>query len=160
MLSLFTMLFSTLGATGMGSFLKIVAGIIDSRAAAHEAKEKRKLARELQLNKAAMEFQNTVFGQATSDEALYARETRRTVAIIGMLNFFVITVLCTLYPSHQLITFTLPEQRENLEILWGLITFPSRAPITAIITTGHIALAGVHSLAAIIGFYFTPGGRK
>jgi hypothetical protein len=79
---------------------------------------------------------------------------------MGMLNFAVISILCTLFPNTTLVTFTPPESKEATSILWGLITFPSGSEITSTITTGHISLVAITTLGAIIGFYFTPAGRK
>ncbi len=160
MFGLITMLLSTLGATGMGSILKIVAGAIDRTAAAKEAKEKRELLREMQIRSADLEFQKAVFGESNESNSNFTRTTRRFIALIGMCNFFVISVLCTIWPSVSLVTFTPPESKESIKILWGLVTFPGRGDITATITTGHISLVAVTMLGAIIGFYFTPAGRK
>jgi len=56
MFELITMLLSTLGATGMGSTLKIIAGIFDRIGAAKESKEKREILREMDLRKAMLSF--------------------------------------------------------------------------------------------------------
>ena len=107
-----------------------------------------------------MEFQQAVFGEADKDTSLFTRGTRRLIALIGMLNFAVISVWCTVFPNITLITFTPPENKESWNILWGLITFPSGTDVTTSITTGHIALVAIMTLGAIIGFYFTPGGKR
>ena len=46
------------------------------------------------------------------------------------------------------------------EFLFGLLSFPAeQAPL--VVTTGHIALfEATVVLPLIIGFYFTPGGRR
>jgi hypothetical protein len=162
MFGLITMLVTTLGATGMGSILKIIAGIFDRAVAAREAKEKRKILREANNRGLDHDFQKQVFGDATENPtiALHSRTTRRWVAIIGMCNFFVVSVACTLFPSAELITFVLPEHREAWSFLWGLVKVPSAAPSTVVISTGHIAMGSMATLSAIIGFYFTPGGRQ
>lgn len=159
MFGLITMLLSTLGATGMGSMLKIIGSIAQSRAMANESRAKRELIRDLSLNKANADFQKAVFGEADKDLGMFTRATRRIIALIGMLNFAVISILCTLWPAVELVTFTPPETRENFKLLWGLAVFPSSAPVTTAITTGHISLVSVATLGAIIGFYFTPGGK-
>lgn len=160
MFGLVTMLLSTLGATGMGSMLKIVAGTIQSINDGREAKAKREMARDLSMSNANVEFQKAIFGEVDKDTSMFTRGTRRIIALIGMLNFFVISVLCTIYPSVELVTFTPPENKEAVKILWGLVTFPSGADITTSITTGHIALVSIATLGAIIGFYFTPAGKN
>jgi hypothetical protein len=52
MFGLITMLLSTLGATGMGSMLKILGGAVQSRNEAKEAEAKRELIRDMQMKEA------------------------------------------------------------------------------------------------------------
>ena len=140
MFGLVTMLLSTLGATGMGSILKILGGLVQSISDGNEAKQKRELARDLAMSNQDIKFQKAVFGNASDPEAnLFTRATRRLIALIGMLNFATISILCTLYPGVELITFTPPENKEAISILWGLFTIPRGGEITSSITTGHIA---------------------
>lgn len=160
MFGLITMLLTTLGATGMGSMLKIVAGAVQSFNDGKEHKARRELARDLAMSSSDLEFQKAVFGQANEETSAFTRGTRRLIALIGMLNFFVISTLCTIWPGVELITFTPPENKESFSFAWGLIKFPSGADVTTAITTGHISLVSIATLGAIIGFYFTPGGNK
>ena len=161
MFGLITMLLTTLGATGMGSMLKIVGGLVQSISDEREAKAKREMARDMAMSNADLKFQQAVFGSASDPEAnLFTRATRRLIALIGMLNFATISILCTLYPSVELVTFTPPENKEAISIIWGLVKFPSGADITTSITTGHISLVSIATLGAIVGFYFTPGGKR
>ena len=160
MFGLITMLLSTLGATGMGSMLKIVGGAVQSISDAKEQQAKREMARDLAMANTNAAFQKAVFGEATDKESsLFTRATRRLIALIGMLNFATISILCTLYPGVELVTFTPPENKESISILFGLVKFPSGADVTTAITTGHISLVSIATLGAIIGFYFTPGGK-
>jgi len=160
MFGLITMLLTTLGATGMGSMLKIVAGTIQSINDGREAKAKRELARDLAMSSQDIKFQQAVFGNGGDPAAsLFTRATRRIIALIGMLNFATISILCTIWPGVELVTFTPPENKEALSILWGLVKMPSGADVTTAITTGHISLVSIATLGAIIGFYFTPGGK-
>ena len=159
MFGLITMLLSTLGATGMGSMLKIVAGIVDRVGAAKESREKRELIREMQLREADIKFQESVFG-GTDESSIYTRSTRRIIALIGMLNFATVSILCTIYPSVELVTFIPPAHLTEFNLFWGFIKFPINQGATVAITTGHIALTSITILGAIIGFYFTPAGRK
>ncbi len=124
MSGLITMLLSTLGATGMGSMLKIIGGFAQNVSAAKEAAAKRELVRDMAMHKADVEFQKAVFGDANADHGMFTRHTRRLIALIGMCNFFVIS-----------------------------------SDITTTITTGHISLVSIATLGAIVGFYFTPGGK-
>lgn len=160
MFGLITMLLSTLGATGMGSMLKIVGGIFQSMNEQRAAKAQRELARDLAMSKSNAALQKSIFGEPNEQTASYTRATRRLIALIGMLNFAIISILCTLYPTVDIITFTPPEQKESIDILWGLFHMPLGNSETLAITTGHIALTSVSILGAIIGFYFTPGGSK
>jgi hypothetical protein len=161
MFGLITMLLTTLGATGMGSILKMVGGLFAGIADAKAAAAQRELARDLALSNASKDLQKAMFGEANAETSMFTRATRRIIALIGMLNFFIISILCTIWPGVELITFTPPENKEAVRILWGLVTFPSGADITTTITTGHIALVSIATLGAIIGFYFTPsaGGK-
>jgi hypothetical protein len=161
MFGLVTMLLSTLGATGMGSMLKILGGFIQSASDAKEQKAKRELARDLAMSNSDIKFQQTVFGNAQDkDTNLFTRATRRLIALIGMCNFATISILCTLYPNIELITFVPPEQAREIKVLWGLFSMPLDAGVTTAITTGHISLVSITTLGAIIGFYFTPGGKR
>jgi len=160
MFGLITMLLTTLGATGMGSMLKIVGGVFSGISDAKDMAARRELIRDMQLGKADIEFQKAVFGEANTDTSAFTRGTRRLIALIGMCNFAVISILCTLFPGVELVTFTPPENKEAISILFGLIKFPSGADITTSITTGHISLVSIATLGAIVGFYFTPGGKR
>jgi hypothetical protein len=87
MFGLITMLLTTLGATGMGSMLKIVGGLVQSISDEREAKAKREMARDLAMSNSDIKFQQAVFGNASDPEAnLFTRATRRLIALIGMLN--------------------------------------------------------------------------
>ena len=160
MFGLITMLLTTLGATGMGSMLKIVGGIFSGISEAKEMQARRELVRDMELKKADVEFQKAIFGEVNADNSAFTRATRRLIALIGMCNFAVISILCTLFPGVELVTFTPPENKEAISILFGLIKFPSGAEITTSITTGHISLVSIATLGAIVGFYFTPGGKR
>tara|TARA_R110001599_G_scaffold58541_6_gene161847 strand:- start:538 stop:1020 length:483 start_codon:yes stop_codon:yes gene_type:complete len=160
MFGLITMLLTTLGATGMGSMLKIVGGVFSGISDAKDMAARRELIRDMQLGKADIEFQKAVFGETNADTSAFTRGTRRLIALIGMCNFAVISILCTLFPGVELVTFTPPENKEAISILFGLIKFPSGADITTSITTGHISLVSIATLGAIVGFYFTPGGKR
>ena len=161
MFGLITMLLTTLGATGMGSILKMAGGLFAAISDAKAASAKRELARDLALSKASIEMQQAIFGETNEKTSIFTRTTRRIIALIGMCNFFIISVLCTIWPGVELITFTPPENKENFSLLWGLVEFPSGAEVTTAITTGHISLVSIATLGAIIGFYFTPsaGGK-
>jgi hypothetical protein len=140
--------------------LKIVGGVFSGISEAKEMQARRELIRDMQLKGADLNFQKAVFGEVNADNSAFTRGTRRLIALIGMCNFAVISILCTLFPGVELITFTPPENKEAISILFGLIKFPSGADITTSITTGHISLVSIATLGAIVGFYFTPGGKR
>jgi hypothetical protein len=150
-----------MGATGMGSLLKMLGGIFVTVSEQKAAKEKRKLARDLAMSQASVELQTAIFGSADKETNKYTRTTRRIIALIGMLNFFTISILCTLWPTKPLVTFTPPEAKGSISILWGFISYPTSHETITTITTGHITLVSIATLGAIIGFYFTPsaGGK-
>lgn len=155
------MLLSTLGATGMGSMLKIVGGLVQSASDAKEQQAKREMARDLAMSNTDIEFQKAVFGDGgDKDSSLFTRATRRLIALIGMLNFATISIICTIWPDVDLVTFVPPEQFKEINVMWGLFKMPIDSGITTSITTGHIALVSITTLGAIIGFYFTPGGKR
>jgi hypothetical protein len=161
MFGLITMLLSTLGATGMGSMLKIVGGLVQSASDAKEQQAKREMARDLAMSNTDIEFQKAVFGDGgDKDSSLFTRATRRLIALIGMLNFATISIICTIWPNVDLVTFVPPEQFKEINVMWGLFKMPIDSGITTSITTGHIALVSITTLGAIIGFYFTPGGKR
>ena len=117
MFGLITMLLSTLGATGMGSMLKIVGGIFQSVSEAKAAKERRELVRDMQIRGMDNDFQKMLVGETDKDTGMFTRATRRLIAFMGMLNFAIISILCTIYPNTTLITFTPPESKENIKTL-------------------------------------------
>lgn len=90
MFGLITMLLTTLGATGMGSMLKIVGGVFSGISEAKEMAARRELIRDMQLQKADLEFQKAVFGEVNADNSAFTRGTRRLIALIGMCNFAII----------------------------------------------------------------------
>lgn len=143
----------------MGSVLKMISGALDSAQQRKADEARLKLIYELKGRRADKNFQASIFGDSEA-AVLYGRHTRRIIAIIGVCNFFVLTVLAILFPTAEITTFTLPEFNKPFTLLWGLISIPSNKPITVILTTGHIAIVGLHILAIIFGFYFTPGGRQ
>jgi hypothetical protein len=89
------------------------------------------MARDLAMSNSDIKFQQAVFGNNSDPESnLFTRATRRLIALIGMLNFATISILCTLYPGVELVTFTPPENKEAISILWGLVKMPSGADVT------------------------------
>ena len=159
MFGLIASLVTTLGATGMGSVLKIVAGAIDSKAQQKEIRERRDMLQSIgQARLTAEQFQ-AIFG-ADKEAQRDGRITRRIVAILGVLNFAALSILGLLWPAAELVTFTPPEQLRDFSLLWGLFSFPVGDETTVAITTGHLPIVAMPTLGAIFGFYFTPGGRK
>jgi len=157
MFSLLTVLATTLGPAGLASLFKMLAGWIDRKGAEGEAREKREMIREMRMRKADIDFQKAVFGN--DDGGLYARTTRRILAVIGMVNLSYVTYKCLEDPTVPLLTFIQSSQRPSVRLLWGAADIPTNYETVAMITTGHLVLMNVALLSAIVGFYFTPGGR-
>ena len=82
------------------------------------------------------------------------------LALIGMFTLSFITCITTIFPSVPLVSTTNITGEGRREFLFGLFSFPAeQAPL--VVTTGHIALfEATVVLPLIIGFYFTPGGRR
>ena len=157
MFELLITLFTGGGAMGLGSIIKMGAGFLDSRAATNEARENRKLLQRTEDAEHAIEFQKAVMGDG--EAGLFARHTRRMLALIGVSTLAVVTIHCVLFPYDAFIT--LPSVASSGEgnkwFSLGFITlYRGNNPIQ--LTTGHLALMNLGSLQMILGFYFA--GRK
>ena len=138
----------------MGSVLKGVFGMLsDSR----QQKFEIEMAREARNNEYALKFQQSL---NSGEGGAFTRATRRMLALIGMGTLSFITCATCLYPSVPLTTFSNITGEGRNEFLFGLISFQAaQAPM--VVTTGHIALfQATVVLPMIVGFYFTPGGRR
>jgi len=138
----------------MGSILKGVFGAMtDSR----QQKYEMEMAREARNNEFAIEYQKAL---NSGPGGAFTRATRRMLALIGMSTLAFITCITTVYPSVPLISTTNITGEGRKEFLFGLLSFPAeQAPL--VVTTGHIALfQATVVLPMIVGFYFTPGGRR
>ena len=142
------------GSAAMGSILKGVFGAMtDSR----QQKYEMEMAREARNNEFAIKFQEAI---NSGDGGAFTRATRRMLALIGMSTFSFVTCITTVYPSIPILTSTNLTGEGERSFLFGLITFPaSQTPM--VVTTGSISLFSCSVvLPMIIGFYFTPGGRR
>jgi len=148
------MFFTAGGSAALGSVLKGVFGAIsDSR----QQKFELELAREARGNEFALKFQE----QLNSGEGgMFTRVTRRMLSFILCGTLSAVVILCTLFPSQKIITLTNPSGEQSTDILFGLVTFPaSQSPV--VLSTGHLSAYFVIVLAPmVLGFYFTPGGRR
>jgi hypothetical protein len=154
MFELLTLFLTGGGSAAMGSLLKGVFGIInDSRSAKHEME----MARECRNNEFALKFQESL---NSGDNGAFTRATRRMLALIGMGTFSFVTCVTTVYPSIPLLTTSSLAGEGERSFLFGLISLPaSSSPM--VVTTGSISLFSCSVvLPMIIGFYFTPGGRR
>ena len=124
---------------------------------ARQQKYEMEMAREARNNEFAVQFQQAL---NNGPGGAFTRATRRMLALIGMSTLSFITCITTIYPSVPLISTTNITGEGKREFLFGLISFPAeQAPL--VVTTGHIALfEATVVLPLIIGFYFTPGGRR
>ena len=142
------------GSAAMGSILKGVFGAMtDSR----QQKYEMEMAREARNNEFEIQNQKSL---NTGPGGAFTRATRRMLALIGMSTLAFITCITTVYPSVPLISTTNITGEGRREFLFGLLSFPAeQAPL--VVTTGHIALfQATVVLPMIVGFYFTPGGRR
>ena len=154
MFELLTLFLTGGGSAAMGSILKGVFGAMtDSR----QQKYEMEMAREARNNEFAIEYQKSL---NTGPGGAFTRATRRMLALIGMSTLAFITCITTVYPSVPLISTTNITGEGRREFLFGLLSFPAeQAPL--VVTTGHIALfQATVVLPMIVGFYFTPGGRR
>ncbi len=154
MFELLTLFLTGGGSAAMGSILKGVFGMItDSRSAKHELE----MARECRNNEEAIKFQQAI---TSGPGGAFTRATRRMLALIGMCTLSFITCITTIYPSVPLVSTTNITGEGRKEFLFGLFSFPAEQA-ALVVTTGHIALfEATVVLPLIIGFYFTPGGRR
>ena len=154
MFELLTMFLTAGGSAALGSVLKGVFGAItDSR----QQKFELELAREARGNEFALKFQEQL---NNGEGGMFTRVTRRLLALILCSTLAAVVILCTLFPSAEIITLTNPGGDQATEFLFGLLTLPAKqSPI--MVTTGHLSAYFVIVLAPmVLGFYFTPGGRR
>ena len=138
----------------MGSILK---GVFGAMTDARQQKYEMEMAREARNNEFAIQFQQAL---NSGPGGAFTRATRRMLALIGMSTLSFITCITTIYPSIPLISTTNITGEGKREFLFGLISVPAEQT-ALVVTTGHIALfEATVVLPLIIGFYFTPGGRR
>jgi len=154
MFELLTLFLTGGGSAAMGSILKGVFGAITD---ARQQKYEMEMARECRNNEFALQFQAAL---NSGPGGAFTRATRRMLALIGMFTLSFITCITTIFPSVPLVSTTNITGEGRREFLFGLFSFPAeQAPL--VVTTGHIALfEATVVLPLIIGFYFTPGGRR
>ena len=154
MFELLTLFLTGGGSAAMGSILKGVFGAVtDARSQKHEME----MARECRNNEAAIQFQASLNNGASG---AFTRATRRMLALIGMFTLSFITCITTIYPSVPLVSTTNITGEGRTEILFGLLSFPAEQA-NLVLTTGHLCLFECSVvLPMIVGFYFTPGGRR
>ena len=154
MFELLTLFLTGGGSAAMGSILKGVFGAITD---ARQQKYEMEMARECRNNEFALQFQAAL---NSGPGGAFTRATRRMLALIGMFTLSFITCITTIFPSVPLVSTTNITGEGRKEFLFGLFSFPAeQAPL--VVTTGHIALFSCTVvLPLIVGFYFTPGGRR
>lgn len=154
MFEILTMFLTGGGSAALGSILKGVFGTIaDNR----QQKFELELARECRGNEFALKFQEQM---SNGEGGKFTRATRRLLALILVSTLSAVVILCTLFPSAEIITLSNPNGDGQTSFLFGLITYPSQQTPVAL-TTGHLATYFVVILAPmVVGFYYTPGGRK
>jgi len=158
MIELIIAVFTGGGAMGLGSIIKIGAGFLDAKAANSEIKAKQELLREARDAETAKIFQDSLTGN--TEGGLFSRHTRRMLALIGVCTLSICTIHCTLFPADPFITLPSLASGEGLRTI-DLLFFSiplSNDPIQ--LTLGHLAASNYIALNMILGFYFTPGGRR
>ena len=115
------------------------------------------MAREARNNEYALKFQQSL---NSGEGGAFTRATRRMLALIGMGSIGFVTCLTAIYPSVPLLSTTNITGEGRTEILFGLFSFPAEQT-NLVLTTGHLCLFECSVvLPMIVGFYFTPGGRR
>jgi len=154
MFELLTLFLTGGGSAAMGSVLKGVFGMLSD---GRQQKFEIEMAREARNNEYAIQFQQSL---NSGEGGAFTRATRRMLALIGMGTLSFITCITAIYPSVPLVTLSNITGEGRNEFLFGLLSFQAaQAPM--VVTTGHIALfQATVVLPMIVGFYFTPGGRR
>jgi len=160
MVELLLTIFTGGGAVGLGSIFKMVSGFLDSYSHRQELRERRKILERAEDENAALAFQTAQFGETAG--GLYARTTRRMLALMGLFTLSICTIHCTLLSDQTFVTLGSIASGEGVKywsFLWGAITIPlSDKPLS--LTLGHAALMNFIGFQMILGYYFTPGGRR
>jgi hypothetical protein len=169
MFELFITLFTGGGAMGIGSILKIVAGKLDSGSFKQETDSKVQALKDIlthavngNLDKETIELFVNALTEDT-EGGMFGRHTRRILAIMGVSVIALGTIHCVLFAGDPFITIPSialgGESSGGWSFLWGVFTLPPKtSPIQ--LTLGHLAAVNFISLNMILGFYFTPGGRR
>jgi hypothetical protein len=154
MFELLTLFLTGGGSAAMGSLLK---GFFGAFSDARQQKYELELARETRSNEFAVSF----FQQLNNGEGgAFTRATRRMLALIGMSTLSFVTIITAVFPSAPILSTTNLTGEGKNEIFFGLISFQAEQA-NLVITTGHICLFQCSVvLPMIVGFYFTPGGRR
>ena len=142
------------GSTAMGAILKGVFGyVFEARAQKHDLE----MAREARNNDNFLRLQAELHKGGAGE---FVSFTRRILAVIGVSTLCACIVLCTLFPTAEIVTITNADGEGINEIFFGLISWQAaQEPLT--ISSGHISLMGCTViLPCILGFYFGPSGRR
>jgi hypothetical protein len=142
------------GSTAMGAILKGVFGYVFE---ARQQKHDLEMAREARNNDNFLRLQANLHKEGSGE---FVSFTRRILAVIGVSTLCACIVLCTLFPTAEIVTLTNADGEGVNEFLFGLISFQAnQEPLT--ISSGHISLMGCTViLPCILGFYFGPSGRR
>jgi len=142
------------GSTAMGAILKGVFGYVFE---AKQNKHDLEMAREARTSDNFLRLQAEIAKGGTGE---FVSFTRRILAVIGVSTLCACIILCTLFPSAEIVTLTNADGEGVNEFFFGLISFQAnQEPIS--ISSGHISLMGCTViLPCILGFYFGPSGRR
>ena len=106
MFGLVTMLLSTLVGDWMAVCLRFLYGMLFK--VCQSLKPRKNVVNLLEICK-SVEWTwslKMLIGETDKDTGMFTRATRRLIAFMGMLNFAIISILCTLYPGVTLVTFS------------------------------------------------------
>jgi hypothetical protein len=139
------------GSAGFGSILKIIGAWRDS------VNKQKELDAQIEMQRRAKEQGYEIDFQGMFSDS-YSKTTRRLLALIGMVTLSIISIWCCVFPELVLTTFS--RESGSINLLFGAFSYPVTAKTTQV-TLGHIALVtSTVVYPMIVGFYFTPGGRR
>ena len=156
-------LISTIGVAGIGSVLKIVAGLLSSwqqaKADAKRLDTELEIAREQSRTSLQIQREQAVFGDSVA--GAFNRWTRRGIAWMLVGTMCYIAWYSVRFPADVLTTISEPASPDVHSLLWGLVSWGgNEEPRTVDVTLGHIVILFTHMCFMCVGFYFTPDVSK
>ena len=147
---------SLVGSAAAGSAIKIVAGLLQNWSDAKQRREE--LEHERWMDKQGMAIQ----AHKALEGSSYTKTTRRILALSVCWTFCIIAAFCTVFPDIYILVLpaTQPEPTTH-SFLFGLYQYQTATRMEPVyITTGTMAYAAIHFCGMVLGYYFTPIGKK